>query len=137
MSSTTEKIREAERQLARLRAEAQAEESETERVRIEEQHKVVLAQKQREALQREERKKALPTEIKEADAEVKKAEQALSSAQYESRRLRIELEEILNPKPPPPPKERRDYSRCSCTGGNSFYDQEVRKCDYCYDYDRR
>lgn len=137
MSSTTEKIREAERQLARLRADAQAEEAEKERVRIEEQHKAVLAQKQREIVQREERKKALPDEIKKADAEVKKAEQALSSAQYESRRLRVELDNILNPKPPPLPKERKDYSKCSCTGGNSFYDQEVRKCDYCYEYDRR
>jgi hypothetical protein len=137
MSSTAAKIREAEVQLARLREQAQAEEAEKELLRIEEQRKTELAQKQREIVQREERKKALPAEIKKADAEVKKAEQALSYAQHESRRLRIELDDILNPKPPPPPKERKDYSKCSCTGGNSFYDQEVRKCDYCYDYDRR
>lgn len=130
MSSTVAKIREAEAQLARLREQAQAEEAEIDRVRKEKEEEEARARKQREAFQKEERKKALP-------AEVKKAEQALSSAQYESRRLRIELEEILNPKPPPPPKERKDYSQCSCTGGNSFYDQEVRKCSYCYDYDRR
>jgi seryl-tRNA synthetase len=136
MSSTIDQIREAERHLSRLREQAKVEEAEKERARIEEERKALLAQKQREANQKEERKKALPAEIKKADAEVKKAEQALSSAQYESRRLRIELDNILNPKPPPPPKEQKDYSKCRCTGGDSFYNQDVQKCDYCYDYGR-
>jgi TolA-binding protein len=137
MSSTIEKIRETERQLARLREQALAEEAETERVRKEKEAEELRARKQREIQQRDDRKKALPAEIKKAEAEVKKAEQALSYAQHDLRSLKIELAEILNPKPPPPPKEAKDYSRCSCTGGNSFYDQEVRKCSYCYDYDRR
>jgi DNA repair exonuclease SbcCD ATPase subunit len=137
MSTTIEKIKEAERLLVRLREQAQAEEAEKQRILKEKEREEERLRQQREAQHREERKKALPNEIKKAEEEIQKARQALESAQYESRRLRIELEEILNPKPPPPPKERKDYSQCRCTGGNSFYDQEVRICSYCYDYDRR
>jgi len=124
MSTTIEKIRE----------QSQAEEAEPERVRIEEQHKAVLVQKQREAQRKEEYLSKLRSDIKKFEEQVQQAQEALASAKSNLYSAKRSLEMILNPPPPKPPK---DYSKCSCTGGNSFYDQELCKCNYCYDYDSR
>lgn len=129
MSSTIDKIKEAERQLERLRAQAKAEEVEKERAHLEKERENALAQKQREVIQREERIVTLRTAIKKYEDDVQQAQRALSSANSNLHQAKYSLEITLNPPPPIPPK---DNSRCSCERiQRSEWEYERIKCSYC------
>ena len=129
MSSTAAKIRETQLQLARLQEQALAEQAETERARLEEERKAVLAQKQREVVQREERIARLRADIKKYEEQVQDAQRTLSYARDNLYCAKNSLEMTLNP---PPPKPQKDPSKCSCeTVQTGVWESEHHICSYC------